>query len=183
MITSILDPKLDEAARETIARCILRNSERSGACRIFTGRLHDGYGRIECTHAGERVRIMTHKATYELLHGRLPPSTVVRHTCDNRACFIDAHLIGGTHLENMADMVERGRSARGERNPSARLTDAIVRDIFAACQTGASRAQVAQMFGVDRSLVSRIANGRRWRHITEKELEVQSSPPTFVDVR
>lgn len=43
---------------------------------------------------------------------------VTRHTCDVMDCCNPDHLIWGSQLDNIADMVERGRVASGARNGS-----------------------------------------------------------------
>jgi hypothetical protein len=62
-----------------------------------------GYGQV---WVGGRLRGV-HRLVYFICHGYYPP--VVRHTCDNPACYNPEHLIGGTHMENSQDMVNRGR--------------------------------------------------------------------------
>ena len=75
-------------------------------CWPWTGAVDsDGYGRIGL---GGTARLV-HRVVYELEVGPIPDGMEVRHTCDNPPCCNPAHLLPGTHAENMADMVERGR--------------------------------------------------------------------------
>ena len=57
----------------------------------------------------ERKATTAHRFAYELFFGKVSSSLVIRHTCDNRRCCNPDHLIPGTHTENMADMISRGR--------------------------------------------------------------------------
>lgn len=57
--------------------------------------------------------MFAHRAAHLFGHGYLDPSLDVLHSCDNPICCNPAHLRMGTHLENMADMVQRGRHRNG----------------------------------------------------------------------
>lgn len=95
-------------------------------CREFRGNLHNaGYGyppigaqRYKRTGGRNGRRcVLLHRWVMEQWLGRpLRPDEFVRHLCDNPPCFLFDHLGLGTHDDNMADMVERGRSKRGERH-------------------------------------------------------------------
>lgn len=88
------------------------------------------------------------------------------HTCDNRACVNPEHLFLGTHRENSADMVRKGRNhtppTAGEQHGEAKLTDDAVREIRRSSLTG--RALAAQ-FGVSESAISLVRRGKAWTHI------------------
>lgn len=85
--------------------------ETSRACVEWTGAVgSDGYG----LYAMGRV----HRIVFEALAGFAPE--VVRHRCDNPRCYRFEHLEPGTHADNVADRVARGRSAAGERNRGGR---------------------------------------------------------------
>lgn len=80
------------------------------SCWEWTGfRNRDGYGHV--TVDGKQNQ-RAHRAIYRDFYGELSDDVVVRHTCDNPPCCNPAHLLAGTQVENMADIVERGRWPR-----------------------------------------------------------------------
>lgn len=72
------------------------------------GKTAAGYGQMTIRGKVEYA----HRVFYEAAHGPIPEGHVVRHTCDNPPCVNPNHLVSGTQLENMADMVARGRSGK-----------------------------------------------------------------------
>ena len=94
-----------------------------------------------------------------------PPGTHVRHTCDTPACVNPAHLLVGTRAENMADMVARGRSSRGEHRPAAKLTESDVR-IIRGCRGVVPQRTLAAMLGVSTAVVTAAQLGHTWKHVT-----------------
>lgn len=84
-------------------------------CVEWTGRLDKGgYGTLRI----EGVTTGIHRAVFMALTGTKPE--VVRHTCDNPKCYRFEHLLPGTHADNTADRVVRGRGATGERHKGGR---------------------------------------------------------------
>lgn len=119
-----------------------------------------------------------HRIAYELSVGPIPPGLCVLHICDNPLCVRPDHLRLGTHAENRADCVAKGRQAkgatywaisqpeklaRGERHWGAKLTEEQVRDIRA--RTDMSGAAIAREYGISRTTVYDIRNRRIWTHI------------------
>jgi hypothetical protein len=83
---------------------------------------------------------------------------LVCHKCDVPGCVNPDHLYAGTYKDNMRDAAERNRCHRvkwpkGERHPTARLSDADVETI----RTSAEKNTVlAERYGVHRQYISRI---------------------------
>ena len=103
-----------------------------------------------------------HRWYYQHAHGLSLPSHIdVRHTCDVRICLRLDHLLTGTRLDNMQDAKKRNRTNYGERSHFAVITAKTARAIFQAART-LPQDEVAEIFGVNQSSVSRIATGRTW---------------------
>jgi hypothetical protein len=77
-------------------------------CWIWTGpRDKKGYGRW-----GKSV---ASRFSWEIAHGAIPDGMWVLHHCDNPPCVNPGHLYIGTVVENVQDMVDRGRAYRPEQ--------------------------------------------------------------------
>lgn len=141
-------------------------------CWPWTGPLNGGgYGQIDlsCTDGnGGIVRhaYNAHRVVWTIANRRDPGDQVVRHfKCHWRPCCNPAHLRPGTNARNSRDMIEAGRSLKGDRNPNARLTPAAVLEIRAALARGETQAAIAARFGTTDRNVGHIATGRRWAHV------------------
>lgn len=136
--------------------------ENPNDCWGWSGGLsRQGYPNFKAHCRGVWV-FQAHRYSYLLHHGDIPPGHVVRHTCDNPACTNPAHLLVGTHADNCADKVARGRSTRGERHPHSKLTEDNIREIRRLDAEGLPRKQIARRFGVDTGTLRAIFSGRTW---------------------
>lgn len=93
--------------------------DKSGECWVWTGYTDQkGYGRLRERRG--TPWILSHRLAYNIANGvELPQDVLVLHSCDNPPCCNPAHLRPGTHAENHADMMARGRHAHGERHRKA----------------------------------------------------------------
>jgi hypothetical protein len=141
----------------------------ANGCWNWTGTISTtGYGQIG---AGGRSAglLHTNRAAWLVTHGEIPDGLFVCHSCDNRRCINPAHLFLGTHADNMRDMREKGRGAKGDRLPHTKLTDEQVRDIrdryvlkYGPPKRGGRRSnaqELAAEFGISQVYVSQLVHG------------------------
>jgi hypothetical protein len=78
-------------------------------------------------------------------------------------------------MDNVRDMMEKGRSRQGEKNRSAKLTTEQVRKIKTILAEGLLRvSDIAREYGVAHSTIGCIARGTSWRHVKLATAAVQS---------
>lgn len=103
----------------------------------------------------------THRLAYELFVGPIPGGMHVCHTCDHPACCNPDHLFLGTHADNMADMVAKGRHSWA-RKVSA-LTAEDIRWVREQYARGAPGLDLAETLGVCPGFVYSLLSGKSWR--------------------
>jgi hypothetical protein len=159
-MTSFEDWLLDRVHTEPNTGCWLWAASTNG----------DGYA--QCCIDGQTRPV--HRTVYVRLVGPIGPGLCVCHRCDMRCCVNPAHMFLGTHAENMADMVRKGRQARGrilareqagERNENARLTEDAVRAIRAMRVDGVDLGVIAERFGIARQYVYNVCARITWKHV------------------
>ncbi len=137
-----------------------------------------------------------HRVSYELFVGEIPKGLLVLHACDEPGCVNPSHLFLGTHTDNSVDMRMKQRQVdrSGEKNTSAKLTQADVKLIRELREQSVSAEVLSSRFGVSKGSIYRIANGDRWAgrigshsfpaHELELTAHVPAGPPkTFSEER
>jgi Autographiviridae endonuclease len=139
--------------------------EKTNTCWLWTGSKTWGYGKIEV--AGETVR--AHRWAWENEHGPIPEGLLVLHSCDVPACVRPDHLFLGTHADNVADKMGKGRHGAplGERNSFAKLTRGDVVALRTLKRLGMKAPSLASKFRICRSQVLNIVSRRSWSHVEE----------------
>lgn len=134
--------------------------ERDG-CWIWDGPITEtGYG--HACYRGRKER--AHRLAYMLFKGPIPDGIHVLHQCDVRNCVNPAHLRLGTHAENMADMMLKGRhvARNGERAGGAKLK---AQQVVAIRKDDRIGRLIAAQYGVSKSLIEAIRRRKVWRHL------------------
>lgn len=76
-------------------------------CWEWTGCRVRGYGQL---FRAPGTPDRTHRISWELAHGAIPPGMYVCHKCDNPPCVNPEHLFVGTSSDNHRDCVAKGRT-------------------------------------------------------------------------
>jgi hypothetical protein len=144
-----------------------RVEKQPGGCWLWQAATRAGYPAIwfEGRHVG------AHRLVYELYVGPIGDACVC-HRCDVKRCVNPAHLFLGSHADNARDRDTKGRGARGEQHPAAKLATWQVRLAFEMADHGASLSQIARRFGVTKQTAWRVVRGAAWKYVPRTE-EVQ----------
>lgn len=113
---------------------------------------------------------LVHHLVLEAFVGPRPDGQETRHgpggALDNRL----VNLCWGTHADNIRiDKVRDGTNLSGERHPAAKLTAASVRKIRRRHAAGETPEMLACEFGVTKSNISYIVNGKSWASLSALE--------------
>jgi predicted XRE-type DNA-binding protein len=157
----------------TVEERFWSNVVKGDGCWVYKNLGHRGYGKLLAK--GKHVR--AHRLAWELAKGPIPAGLRVCHSCDNPSCVKIDHLFLGTDADNTADMVAKGRvakgdavqpknRARGERSNRTILKDddiRRIRDLYASGRL--SQQKIANSIGIHQAQVSRIVRNEAWAHI------------------
>jgi len=133
-------------------------------CWIWTGAVTgSGYGVIY--RDGEQKS--AHRISYEVHNTELSKDDVVCHKCDIPCCVNPSHLFVGTALDNMQDMIKKGRGnkAKGSAAGPSKLDETQVLEIKRQLADGVYQRVVAERFGVKASTIGSINSGVSWSHV------------------
>lgn len=130
-----------------------------GECWLWTARVDGrGYGEI-------KVSGQYKKAHRIALFGpeNIQDRRMACHRCDNPRCVRPDHLFAGEAIDNVRDMVAKGRGAQAENGHRTRkLDDDAVRDVRASTE----RLYIlAKRYGVDGSAIRQIRLGATYRDV------------------
>ena len=134
----------------------------AGKCTEWTGGKSSGYGMQ--WDPQRKSPVFAHRAAWAQVHGKIPKGKIIRHLCHNPSCVNVKHLAIGTNQDNSNDMKAAGRSARGELNGAAKLTDLQAREIY-ALKGQISGYKVAKEYNISPSPIYKIWNKQKWKHI------------------
>ena len=116
-------------------------------CKVFLGKLSDGYGRIDIKNRAYAV----HRVAWELKYGKIPDGKVLAHRCDVRSCCNPDHLFLATQSENMIDAVKKGRA------PSQKLS---VDDVKFIRDSDETTEKLSRKFGVSPRQIRKVRQNR-----------------------
>lgn len=118
-----------------------------------------------------RKSLLAHRLSYVMHKGRLDQGALVCHHCDNPCCVNPEHLYAGDDKTNAFDRMSRGRyvAPAGELNGISKLTDEAVSEIRRAwAEGGLKQKELAEIYDVSPSLISKVVNGHIWGHVNDE---------------
>lgn len=150
-----------------------KSVRKTAGCWEWTAsRDRDGYGMFAAEIFGVRTT-KAHRFSLMLHTGIvLDEYQLVMHSCDNPPCVNPDHLSPGTHLENTADMIAKGRHMRGRRGASAKiskLTEDQVREIL---RDPRPYAEIAAAFSIHKQHVVEIKSRTSRRFVEFDDAEI-----------
>lgn len=134
-------------------------------CWVYKNTNQAGYGRITINQKD----VLAHRYSYEINYGFISHDLCVCHKCDNPSCVNPDHLFLGTLKDNYDDMVSKGRRApyqKGSGHWKSKLNEQQVLEIKEKLKNGEGVTQIGRDYNVAHTLISRIKNGTRWKHVS-----------------
>lgn len=151
--------KLVETEGERFERLTMPVPE--SGCLLWLGAVDkDGYGKAKV--GGKDVR--AHRWSWLLHKGEITGGLHVLHRCDVPTCVNPEHLFLGTNVDNVKDKIAKGRDYKLPPQRKPKLTEEQVAEIR-RLRGKVRQIDLAAMFGVHHSQISRIQTGAFWRHL------------------
>ena len=135
------------------------------------GHNHAGYGNFkyypDIKDRKKRHTIVAHRFSYIIAKGEFSRDLLILHKCDNPGCVNPNHLFIGTQLDNMRDMVSKGRGCShiGTKNGRAKLDEDKVRNIKAMIKDGKTDKILSNIYNVAPVTIWQIRKGNNWTYV------------------
>jgi hypothetical protein len=154
---------LDQRVKDILKKRFISKVDKSSDCWNWVAHCHKttGYGRFG--YKGKPIG--AHRASYMLYKGSIPKGMSVLHKCNNRKCVNPSHLYIGNHKDNAKDSIAAGTIARGERHGKSKLCREDIVNIREFKKEGMYHKDIAKIYKVRTSTVTRIVNNQRWQHV------------------
>lgn len=146
---------------DPISRIFMKTTV-TDTCWLWNGsKYKSGYGFIK--HEGKITAV--HRFLYQTFFGPIDKNLVCCHKCDIRNCINPAHIFIGTRDDNQKDMRDKGRSAKGSRNGTAKLKDEDILNIRKMYSEGMLQREIANIYKMSQPVIGKITRRVTWRHI------------------
>lgn len=131
------------------------------------GLFESGYGQFGIS---SKIKFTAHKFSFEYYHGKIPKGLIICHTCDNKICVNPNHLFLGTCSDNSKDMVNKGRSNRGEDVHTATIKEQHVIEMLDKIISGEFKntSEISKYYGIETRYIRNIIIGLTWKHISSQ---------------
>ena len=138
--------------------------QKTESCWIWRGYIGKkwGYGIVHGYKNGFYGPLMAHRIAWYFKHGEWPDGFVIMHSCDVPACVNPAHLSKGSHADNVADKVNKGRHSRLDSSGRSKLCSKDIPSIKKMLSDGDRQVDIARIFGVSPRAIRAIKTGKTW---------------------
>jgi hypothetical protein len=122
-----------------------------------------GYGKFSIVNNGTHLNVFAHRVSFLIAYGPFNEKLFVCHKCDNPPCVNPEHLFLGTAKNNVHDMIEKNRQARGLRAVGHhKINPEIAKEIRFLRSQGWTYKELCQKFNLCKSTISYIINNKIW---------------------
>lgn len=153
----------NEFAHKDCYAWLTENHNGGEGCVIWPFSIHPG-GYAVLTYQGKKLK--AHRISLEIKLGRqIQPGLFSCHTCDTPACVNSNHLFEGTNQDNIKDMINKNRQAKGTGN-NPKLTEEQVLEIrHRYANEKISTYKLGEIYGVTNVTIGEIIRRVKWKHI------------------
>ncbi len=111
---------------------------------------------------GKGSHYLAHRLSYLIFIGAIPGKLLVRHTCNNSLCVNPAHLVLGSHKDNMQDMIDSGNAIKNVLNEEAVK---VIKWFLKYESNRGLSTKLAKIYNVNKTTISEIKNNHQWAWI------------------
>lgn len=156
--------KLSKTGKEVILE------EKENGCIECISHCKDDCGYTRIRIDGKHQRLFRY--IYEQKYGKIPKGMLIRHTCDNPSCCNIEHLLIGTPLDNVKDMIERGRDKYHRPNPNSRGTKNFCnklseKEVLKIYNSKLGYRKLSSEYNVSSTTIRNIKKGINWSWLTK----------------